>query len=465
MKLEFLRNFWINHPIGQRFTPSSLRGRLLLAESVTLVFFVIITSWALDKAFVASIERAAEDRLQVHVYSLLSAAESDENKLVLSDALEKTRFNRTNSGLYGYVIDEKGQWIWRSASSLLIDTPSFKALPQGSTRFLSVKLGDEDYYVYGLGTFWETKAKTRQYTFYVMEPQASHRASIYAFRSTLWYWLSGLTLALCVIIYLVTRWGLHPLQRLKAQLSKMQSGEHDRVEGEYPREIQHLVDDLNTLLAYERKQREKYKNSLADLAHSLKTPLAVMQNASQLQDEQLRRIVEEQTHQMNIIVQQQLRRAINKGTALWSKGVMARPVVDRINAALQKAYEHKKKTCEVVSEGKVRFPGEEAALYEVVGNLLENAYKYGGPNISVNISENESDDGGFFRLIVEDDGQGIPAWQKRVVFERGARLDSSMPGQGIGLAMVAELVNDIGGTIKLEYSLKGGARFVVEVPG
>lgn len=443
---------------------ASLRGRLLLAEVITLILFVIMTAWALDKAFVASVERAAEDRLQVHAYSLLAAAESGGNRVDLSQTLEKTRFNRQNSGLFGYVIDDKRQWVWRSASSLLIDAPELKPLPQGSSRFSSVKMGDKDYYVYGLGTFWETRNVTKQYTFYVMESQETHHITIYAFRSTLWQWLSGLTLALCIIIYIVTRWGLRPFQKLKAQMNKMQSGEHERVEGQYPTEIQQVVDDLNTLLAHERKQREKYKNSLADLAHSLKTPLAVMQNASQLQDEQLRRIVDEQTHQMNIIVQQQLRRAISKGTALWSKGVKARAIVERINAALQKAYDYKKKTCVLVSEGEVRFPGEEAALYELVGNLLENAYKYGGPNIVVNISENENEEGGFFRLIVEDDGQGIPDWQKRVVFERGARLDSSMPGQGIGLAMVAELVSDLGGTIRLEYSLKGGARFVVEIP-
>lgn len=446
-------------------TFSSLRGRLLLAEVITLILFVGITAWALDKAFVASVERAAEDRLQVHAYSLLAAAESQDKRLVLTQTLEKTRFNRQNSGLYGYVLDDKGQLAWRSASSLLIDTPALKPLPQGSTRFLALRLGTQDYYVYGMGTFWETNNKTIQYTFYVMESQSVHRATIYAFRSTLWQWLTVLTFALFIIIYLVTRWGLLPLQKLKQQLTKMQSGEHDRVEGQYPQEIQQVVDDLNTLLAYEQKQREKYKNSLADLAHSLKTPLAVMQNASQLQDEQLRRIVDEQTHQMNIIVQQQLRRAITKGAALWSRGVDARPIVERINAALQKAYEYKKKNVEIVAEGNVLFPGEEGGLYELLGNLLENAFKYGGPNIKVNISENENDYGRYFRLIVEDDGQGIPAWQKRVVFERGARLDSSMPGQGIGLAMVAELVDDLGGLIRLENSLEGGARFVVEIPG
>ncbi len=444
---------------------SSLRGRLLLAELLTLILFVIITAWALDKAFVASVERAAEDRLQVHAYSLLAAAESEDRRAVLSQMLEKTRFNRQNSGLFGYVLDDKGQLAWRSASSLLIDTPRFSTLSQGTSRFVSVRLGEEDYYAYGLGTFWESRGKTRQYTFYVMESQVSHQATVYAFRTTLWQWLGVLTFALCVIVYMVTHWGLRPLQKLKQQLIKMQSGEHDRVEGQYPQEIQQVVDDLNALLAYEQKQREKYKNSLADLAHSLKTPLAVMQNASQLQDEQLRRVVDEQTHQMNIIVQQQLRRAISKGTALWSRGVQARPVVDRILAALQKAYEYKKKTVEVVSDGQVLFPGEEGALYELVGNLLENAFKYGGPNIQVNLSENENDYGRYFRLIVEDDGQGIPAWQKRVVFERGARLDSSMPGQGIGLAMVADLVDDLGGVTRLENSLAGGARFVIEIPG
>lgn len=443
---------------------TSLRGRLLLAEVITLILFVGITAWTLDKAFVASVERAAEDRLQVHAYSLLAAAESGDVGLVLSQTLEKTRFNRQNSGLYGYVMDDKGQWVWRSASSLLIDEPTFKPLQQGVTRFAPVILGEEAYYVYGLGTFWESRNKTRQYTFYVMESQTTHRATIYAFRTTLWKWLTGLTFALFIIIYLVTRWGLRPLQRLKEQMSKMQSGETDRVAGQYPQEIQQVVDDLNTLLAYEQHQREKYKNSLADLAHSLKTPLAVMQNASHLQDEQLRRIVDEQTHQMNIIVQQQLRRAISKGAALWSKGVDAKPIVERINAALHKAYEYKKKTVEIVSEGPVLFPGEEGALYEMVGNLLENAFKYGGSHITVNISENENEDSGFFRLIVEDNGAGIPSNQKELVFMRGARLDSSMPGHGIGLAMVADLVSDLGGHIRIENSLMGGARFVVEIP-
>lgn len=443
---------------------SSLRGRLLLSEVITLILFVCITAWTLDKAFVASVEHAAEERLLVHVYSLLAAAESDDGKLILSQALEKTRFNRQNSGLYGYVMDTSGKWVWKSASSLLLDEPTLTSLPQGVARFYPLRVGNENYYAVGLGTYWESGSTSKFYTFYVMESQSAHRATIYGFRSTLWKWLSGLTIALLFIIYLVTRWGLQPLKELTAQMKRMQSGENDRVAGIYPSEIQQVVDDLNTLLEYEQKQREKFKNSLADLAHSLKTPLAVMKNASHLNDTQLRRIVEEQTHQMNIIVQQQLRRAINKGAALWSKGVEARPVVERIAAALKKAYQDKEVAIELIADDSVHFPGEEGAWYEIAGNLLDNAFKYGGNRITITLSDNRNDDATFFRLIVEDNGKGIPAEEKEKVFQRGARLDSSLPGQGIGLAMVAELVNDIGGKIRIEDSLAGGARFVIEIP-
>jgi two-component system sensor histidine kinase PhoQ len=394
--------------------------------------------------------------------------ESDESAAAeprrISEVLEKTRFNRQGAQLFGYVIGQDGRTVWRSASALRIDAPELPSLQQGMTRFGRFATPDASYFAMGIGTYWESGTQSIRYTFYVLESTATSDATLRALRTVLLEWLAVTSLALLVALIMVTRWGLRPLKTLGVRLQRLQSGDTTRVEGHFPEELRQVVADLNSLLDFEEAQRGKYRNSLADLAHSLKTPLAVMQNAIEAMDPEARKVLQDQVQQMNMIVQQQLRRAISRSTSRWGRGCEPLPAIQRVLAALRKAWPDREVEIVLEMRDQKLFPGDEGVWYEIIGNLLDNAFKHGGRRVRISVSGLARGDRSWFCLQVEDDGPGIDPERASMVLQRGARLDSAVPGQGIGLAMVADLVDDLAGTLVVAKGTMGGALFTVEIP-
>jgi two-component system sensor histidine kinase PhoQ len=258
---------------------------------------------------------------------------------------------------------------------------------------------------------------------------------------------------------MVMNWGLRPLGELARDLGNIEAGQQDVLSGDYPKELTGVTRNLNVLISSERTQREKYRTTMADLAHSIKTPLAILKgSAARLEgsgnNQDVRQTIDEQVDRMDEIVGYQLARAMSDASSLIKRSIAVLPVAERLVAAMNKVYPDV--NVDLRAEAATFF-GDERDLMELLGNLVDNACKYGRGRVTISISGGASQ----VVFVVEDDGPGIPQAQRDEVLRRGARLDTKAAGQGIGLAVVMEIVDRYGGEIGIDASGLGGLKVTV----
>jgi len=452
----------------------SLQSRLLIAFSVLLFVFLGLTGVVLDSAFRNSIEAGAAERLQVQIYLLLAAADQRDGEFVFLQDPVEPRFNQLSSGLYGFINRSSLGELWRSQSARTFNLAEPDILNErvavGDTRFsIAMSTENEEYFVLTYGILWEDGIS--EYNFSVVENAAPYFSEISNFRRSLWSWLGGVAALLLLMQFLLLRWGLSPLHKMAIALKEIEVGDKDQLEGVYPKELRGVTNNLNLLIEKERKQQARYRTTMGDLAHSLKTPLAVisgvMQNLSgqkaegqQAINEQQLQAVDEQLERMNQIVTYQLQRAVQtQHVSALSRQVNVAQSAQRVLAALGKVYADKAMLVEADFDENVRFHGDERDLMELLGNIFDNAFKYGRKRLRAGarfLSE-----GAGLCITVEDDGPGIPASKQEFVLQRGARADTLVQGQGIGLAVVTDIVSSYKGEIHVSNSELGGAKIEI----
>ncbi len=451
-----------------RVASYSLQSRLLLAFSILLFVFLGFTGIVLDRAFSSSVEAGAADRLQVQIYLMLAAAEYQDGEFYFLEDLQEPGFNNLNSGLYGFISSYSAGELWRSPSARTFTLPGTDFLRErvtvGESSFEVLNGGEEGFFRLSYGILWEDGIS--EFSFTVVENAEPYYSEISNFRNSLWLWLGGVAVLLLLMQLLLLRWGLSPLGRMATDLKRIESGENDKLEGDYPLELQGVTANLNMLIESERKQQERYRTTLGDLAHSLKTPLAVI---SGLLPEFQRRsagggepeldhkleTANEQLERMSQIISYQLQRAVQSNqTSALARHVKIAPAAKKVIAALQKVYAEKPIAMNIAIDERAEFIGDERDLLEILGNVLDNAFKYGRSTISVSVNQ---DPQGSIVLLVEDDGEGIPDDKLEYVLQRGARADTLAQGQGIGLAVVTDIVSSYGGDIEVSRSSLGGA--------
>jgi two-component system sensor histidine kinase PhoQ len=262
------------------------------------------------------------------------------------------------------------------------------------------------------------------------------------------------------------RYVLRPLRRIEAQIAEIEGGRREQLAGEWPRELQGVAANLNALLRAERDRLRRYRDMLGNLAHSLKTPLSVLRGLSAAEPVD-RAGVSAQVERMRDIVQHQLDRAAATGPAVGVAAVPVAPVLEELAAALRKVYAGRGVVLEVDADPELRYPMDRGDCLELAGNLADNACKWARSRVRLAaLSWREPGwrrDG--LELRVDDDGPGIAPAEREHVVGRGVRLDERVPGQGLGLAMVRDVVAAYGGTLELAESSLGGLRATVRVPG
>jgi len=240
----------------------------------------------------------------------------------------------------------------------------------------------------------------------------------------------------------------------------VEQGERPSIEGNYPAEVRPVVQNFNRLLNHERHQRERYQHSLGDLAHSLKTPLAVMRGLDLAAPEKSTPVLQQQISRMDEIISYQLRRAMTAAPALQTQGTLLDDVVPKLTGALQKVYADRQPQFQCTWPEQCRIPLEQGDAFELLGNLLDNACKHGAGRVRVTAGWQ----GERCVLLVENDGQRVPEHERQRILQRGVRRDEQAPGQGIGLAVVQDIVAAYAGTLQVQDSDLGGAAFRVELP-
>jgi two-component system sensor histidine kinase PhoQ len=316
-----------------------------------------------------------------------------------------------------------------------------------------------------MGISWEFgSGEASPFTIAIAVSREPYDARQHAFRRNLIGWFAGLTLTMLIVLGGLLTFVLLPLRKLERQVREVEAGERVSLEGKYPTELIPLADNLNALIDTERRRLVRYRNTLDDLAHSLKTPLAAMRSLlgelkSRVSGEQLGALTHE-LERMDQRVSYQLRRARASGsTGFGTEPVPVTSAVDDLKLTLDKVYRDKRVACEVdVAPGSV-FRGDPGDLTELLGNLLDNAYKYCRGRVRVNARST----GDRLAIDVEDDGRGIDDAFASVLFQRGKRADESVPGQGIGLAVVREIVELYHGEVAVARSALGGAQVRVEL--
>jgi two-component system sensor histidine kinase PhoQ len=380
--------------------------------------------------------------------------------LLVPGELAEPRFNQLESGLYARIHDGE-TIVWRSPSALVTSlsplTPG--SIISGQEQFLAAKAGGNDAYLLTFDVSWDTESGVEQhYRFEVFQDQGALKSARNNYRKKLWRSLGSMTIALLLIQWTIHKWGLRPMSNLATELRKLQRGENLAMSETYPAEIKPVVVSLNRVLAAERDQRDRYRNTMADLAHSLKTPLAVIR--SNLADPDAdRTVIEDQVLRMDDIIRHQLQRAVGGSSSISRQLINIGVAVERIIDALQKVYAEKKIT--VVNElpDAMLFAGDESDLLEMLGNLLDNAFKY--TNNAIQLTGEITSE---LVIYIDDNGQGVPTAMRGQILRRGARADTAQTGQGIGLAVVTDIVSTYGGALSVGESSLGGARFTIALP-
>jgi two-component system sensor histidine kinase PhoQ len=261
----------------------------------------------------------------------------------------------------------------------------------------------------------------------------------------------------------ILRWGLAPLRQVAREINEIESGRRAQLEATYPRELRSLTTNLNALIESSNRHLKRYRNALEDLAHSLKTPLAVMQSTIETEAsiEELRGTFSKQLERLRRTVEYQLQRAVASGRTALMAPISVQSVAEKLVESFQKVYAETPRSFELWLDGAVQFYGDEGDLMEILGNLIDNACKCSRQRVRISgyVMPERSARRSAVVLAVEDDGPGIPVEERAAVLERGVRGESGSAGQGIGLAVVRDLVVDVyGGSLNFETSSLGGAR-------
>lgn len=443
----------------------SLLLRLLLGAGLALILALALVGGAVDRAFQGSAETAMKERLEAVVYLILSTIELDgQGRPVVPDDLAEPRLNQPGSSLHGGAMTPSGTWESPSLYGVT-PQPNARLIERGSELFRGPDAGG-NWHVFAIGLGWERPdGEIVDLTIWAAEDPNYLHMAISGFRADLWRWL-GLAAALIIgAQFLILIMLLRPLRQVAREVRDIEAGQRESLQGHYPRELQPLTSNLNALLRTERDNARRYRQALSDLAHALKTPVAVLRARLDSEPRPEPGELSRTLADMEQMIRRQLERAARSARLTLPRPVRVEPVVRRLAESIMRLHADSglEITVEVDPDLSVRI--DERDLWELCGNLLENAAKYGRGRVRIRVTRNEPgtrSDG--IMVEVEDNGPGIDAESFSSLLERGRRGDERRDGQGLGLSICQELVETWHGRMELAPSELGGAAIRVILP-
>jgi len=425
----------------------SLSRRMMLIAAGWIVILLSVGGFALDRVLTSQLQSQFDNRLTIPLNSMLRSAEFDPVWGVrFNSILGDQMYLEPNSGSYWQISGEgyepyPSRSLWDDRLMVREDLIATETIFYDSDQFEDepLRIAQRTVTLPGSDVRWH---------FVVAQKREHIDSQIAQVRLTLAWSFAILGIGLFLMAMAQTWYGLGPLRRVRQAIARIRSTGTARVTEPLPLEVQPMVDELNALLEHSEKQAEEARTHAGNLAHALKTPLTVLNNAAHAQSPDLDDTVLREADTMQRQVDHHLARARAVGRrATGLSRANAMDSVRGVERAVSRLYQH------------VRFDidGKDAVvamerqdLDELLGNLVENAAKYGGGSVFVTVdAEPEAKQ---CVIWIEDDGAGIPEKARDEIFGRGARLDTGKPGTGLGLAIVRDVAQIYGGTVSLHES-------------
>jgi signal transduction histidine kinase len=432
-------------PAPAKRRSGSLTQRMIGIAAVWIALLLGLGGFALDRVLSSAITSNFDAQLDFVLTAMISSAEiGPENEVIFNRELADQRFLEPYSGLY-YQISGEGAETFPSRS--LWD------------RRLEVRPHtDTDVHAYDSEEFSTEKLRVVErdvrlpgspvrWRFQVAQSRDIIDEQINVIRRTMVRSFGILGLGLIVLAALQAIYGLWPLRRVRRAIAAIRSGQKSRIEERLPREIEPLTEELNALLAHNETQAEEARRHAGNLAHALKTPLTVITNAATARSPDLSDTVCREATTMRRQVDHHLARAraVGRRSSAHARAPVW-PSLQAVERAVSRLYENV--TIDLAGHKAAAVRVERQDLDEMLGNLIENAAKYGGGRVFVTVKTTPE----CVEIEVEDDGRGIPEAERTTIFDRGARLDTGKPGTGLGLAIARDVAHIYGGSIQLEES-------------
>jgi signal transduction histidine kinase len=431
-------------------------GWLILALAGTAFLLTDLYSRALDSSLT--------DQLKFNI-DTLSSATLDSSQANFSDVgVTDQRFNRAATGWYWVIRNEFGDVIATSKSAVGSLVPELTG-NFDADNYRSGTLTDETgNRIRAIERSTTSNGRPLRITVTGNLDESLQRVG--QFRGQTLTVLSAVGIALAIMSGIVARLALRPIDRLGQAIEQVREGEAETIAGTYPREIAPLAEEVNELLRSNTQILERARNQVGNLAHGLKTPLAVLRNeAAAARDNPLSKVVSSETEKMTQLVTTYLDRArLAARSAVVGKKADATMVMLRLVRVMQKLNHNVVIAFKRPDASLPWFRGDEGDLEEIAGNLLDNACKWSKGQIAVTMVAERTPSQQFLLIRIEDDGPGLTEEEARNALRRGVRLDEKTPGSGLGLDIVKELVDVYGGSLQLKRSVLGGLLAELRLP-
>ncbi len=444
---------------------NSLSVRLAAIAGIGSAVALLIAGLVFITLFRQSVERNFDVRLNVLLQTLVGATITEEGIDPAGAArIGEPRFALPQSGWYWQIRDIGGGQVLAASASLFGDRLALADFPpqDGAVRIAVLK-GPAGRSLRGLERRISPPSGPSLAVLVAGDADAM-TTEIGRFRFVVFSTLAIFAAILAVGMAGLVRFGLRPLREVRQALKRLERGERASLEGEYPEEIAPLVDDLNALLKSNREIVERSRTHVGNLAHALKTPIAVLMNEARGKDPLAVKMREQ-----GVIMRDQIRHHLDRAQIAAQTNVIGAltpvaPVIEGILRVMRKVHEARPVTIEDDLAPDLRFRGEKQDLEEIVGNLVDNACKWARSQVVIKGRSDMAAGEMRLHLTIDDDGPGLPDESRQRALSRGARLDESKPGSGLGLSIVIELVELYGGTITLEDAAAGGLSVQISLP-
>jgi signal transduction histidine kinase len=448
-----------------RAASASLAWRLVLGAAAITTVSLVAAAIALPTLYRDGLERQLDFELDYLLNRLITRISAEANgELILAEPMTERDYESAYSGYYWQITSE-GKVVLASRSlggwALTLRPPegvgrdidqdtTFTRPPEGLQRLRAVSRTIRS----------DTLNKDLIYTVAAVRTEMDE--NIEDFRLTIVLTILGLGLVLIGTVWLQVRFGLGPLRRIPKALAQIRSGENDRLTGSFSAEVEPLAREINALLDHNAEVVERARTHVGNLAHALKTPLAVLTNEASGREGPLAESVKAQLS----IMQQQVDHHLSRARMAARAGVLGArtsvmPVLEGLARTLEKIYRERGVSIALEGPPDIAFRGERQDLEEMLGNLLDNACKYAKSRVSAKAMERE---GGRLVIEIADDGPGVPTDQRRVAQKRGVRLDEKGQGSGLGLSIVNDIAEIYGGGFTMDEAKLGGLLAILDLP-